>query len=300
MKVAVLDLGTNTFHLVIGEKKYGKINILYRDSVFVKIGQGGINEGYLTEAAMKRAEKALKRFQVEIDDMGVFKVVGTATSAIRSASNGQEFLHKMRHQLDFNVTAISGDEEAMLIYEGIKTSLKIGNVISLMMDIGGGSVEFIIGTEEKVFWTHSFEIGAQRMYDLFYKSEPIEKEGVMAQYQYLEDKLSPLLEALKIYQVGVLIGSAGTFKTLADIHIEKKGLRLEKEYKEHSLTKDDFYEILPFVVESTREDRLNIPGMKPERVDMIVVAFNLIDFILKQIPQVETIRVSRGSLREGL
>lgn len=300
MKVAVLDLGTNTFHLVIGEKRYGKIEVLHRDSIFVKIGQGGINQGYLTDAAIQRAENALEQFHAEIAERDVFKVVGTATSAIRSAANGQAFLDKIRQKFDFQITAISGDEEALFIYEGIKSSLTIGNVTSLMMDIGGGSVEFIIGDESEVFWKHSFEIGAQRMYDLFHKSEPIEKEGVEAQHKYLAENLAPLLEALNEYQVGVLIGSAGTFKTLADIHIERNGVRIDKNYTEYMLTTEDFYKHLPFVMENTREDRLKIPGMLPQRVDMIVVAFSLIDFILQQLPQVDTVRVSRGSLREGL
>ncbi len=300
MKVAVLDLGTNTFHLVIGEKRYGTIQVLHRDSVFVKIGQGGINEGYLTEAAMKRAYKALKGFQKKVEEMDVFKVVGTATSAIRSAKNGQDFLEGVRQELDFNIRAISGDEEALLIYEGIKTSLEIGEETALMMDIGGGSVEFIIGNQHKVFWKHSFEIGAQRMYDLFHKSEPIEQEGIAAQHRYLNEQLSPLLEAIHTHKVKVLIGSAGSFRTLADIHRNQLEENPDKSYQEHTLSRTDFYQILPKIVESPREERLEIPGMKPERVDMIVVAFSLIDFVLQHIPHVETVRISRGSLREGL
>lgn len=300
MRVAVLDLGTNTFHLMVGEKRYGKIYVVHTSSIFVKIGSGSINEGRLTQAAMQRAEDALRQFYSEIEKQDVFKVVGMATSAIRSAQNGTAFLHKMRESLDFNIRAISGEEEAELIYEGVKTCIDLGKETSLLMDIGGGSVEFIIGDEKKAHWMKSFEVGAQRMYDLFHKSEPIEQEGIEALKFYLHEELEDLLQTLQRHEITTLVGSSGTFKTLANIDKRRKGYRPPNADKVYTLAKKDFYEIFPLLVENTKEDRIKIPGLKTQRADMIVVGFLLIDFILDKIPAVDTIQVSMGSLREGL
>ena len=162
-RIAVIDLGTNTFHLFIVEVKEGAINTLYREKIAVKIGKNGISKGRISSAAKKRALHTLRIFKTIIDQFEVASVKGVATSAIRSAKNGQELLDEIEASTAIKIEIISGDREAELIFYGVKSTGRLNGTPNLVMDIGGGSVEFIIGNDQEIFWKQSFEIGAQRL-----------------------------------------------------------------------------------------------------------------------------------------
>jgi exopolyphosphatase/guanosine-5'-triphosphate,3'-diphosphate pyrophosphatase len=297
-KAAVIDMGTNTFHLLLVELHGKEFKTIYKEKIAVKLGQGGITQNQITPEAEKRALHTLEHFKNLIDGEKIDQIFAFATSAVRNATNGPDFVHKVKEQLGIQIHVISGEEEAQLIYEGIHFSGALDQRTSLMMDIGGGSVEFIIGNAQEVFWKRSFEIGGQRLLDAFHYHDPILPEEVEKLEQYCGEKLQPLLEAIATYQPNGFVGASGTFDTLIDMHYATMlQCKLTGEHV-FELPVNDFYQLFQLLVTKNRAERLLIPGMIAMRVDMIVVASCLIDFILQHV-QLESIRCSHYSLKEG-
>jgi exopolyphosphatase/guanosine-5'-triphosphate,3'-diphosphate pyrophosphatase len=299
-RLAVIDLGTNTFHLLIAETNGTTIQSVYAEKLPVRIGKGGINQGIISEDACGRALEAMKAFREKIREFGIEKIHATATSAFRNAKNGLELAEKIRLATGISISIISGDREAELIYYGVREALSLGEKISLIVDIGGGSVEFILANDTTIFWKGSFEIGGQRLMELFQKSDPIRQEEITELRAYLSEKLEALDKALINFPVDTLVGSSGSFDTFSEIDLRKKGFDYSIETKkEYKISLPDFHHIYQELINKERASRMQIPGMIELRVDMIVVAGVLIHFILEKY-DIKTLRVSTFALKEGV
>ncbi|NMM49401.1 Ppx/GppA phosphatase family protein [Marinigracilibium pacificum] len=298
-RTAVIDLGTNTWHLLIVRVVNHQIEVLHKEKMAVGIGRGGISKGFITEEAQKRGFEAIGYFKRVINDLKVDNIYATATSAMRNAKNGQEIADEILDRFGIKVEIIDGDKEAEYIYHGVKSALYIGDDRSLILDIGGGSVEFIICNEDNIFWKQSFEIGGQRLVDMFQSSDPMSESNINELRNYLDIMLAPLIDACEKYHPVVLIGASGSFDTLNDISCEKFPLKYNKIKADLWLDLDDFEEIYRGLIGKSREERLQIPGMIPLRVDMIVVAVVLIKYVLNTL-ELGKIRISPASLKEGL
>ncbi|MBX2956440.1 MAG: exopolyphosphatase [Cyclobacteriaceae bacterium] len=297
-RLAIIDLGTNTFHLLIAEKLGDSFHIAHRDRQAVKIGKGGINNNIIPSDGLDRAIKTLNFFKKKIDSLQITKVFAFGTSALRNATNKKEVLEKLKVETGIAVTLISGDQEAEFIYHGVCSAVNLGNTKSLIIDIGGGSVEFIIGDAKQIFWKKSIEIGAQRLLELFHKSDPIAPAEISKLNEHFQKTLSPLFEALTIYKPETMVGSSGTFDTLSDIYCLQHSIFKNDDDRETPLSLEGFEKIFSELIQKNRIERLAIPGMIEMRVDMIVVACCLIRYILDHHP-FTNIRVSSYSLKEG-
>jgi exopolyphosphatase/guanosine-5'-triphosphate,3'-diphosphate pyrophosphatase len=299
MRKAVIDLGTNTFHLFIVEIHNGNINTLYKEKIAVKIGQNGISKGKIAKDAFKRAIHTLQIFKTIIDQFQVTDVSGVATSAIRNAKNGKDLINQIAEKTGIHINIISGDLEAELIFEGVKAATTLSNENQLVMDIGGGSVEFIIGNKEAIHWKRSFEIGAQRLLDKFHKSDPMPTESIDHMFAWLSEELQELKDALVTFKPTGLIGCSGTFDTLSEIYLN----RVRKERKPEStifkLPIKDYHDIHRELLIKDKSERLEIKGMVSMRVDMIVVASCLISFVLEYL-DIKNITACTYALKEGL
>ena len=299
-RLAIIDLGTNTFHLFIADTDGKIIQSVYAEKTPVRIGKGGINQGIISEDACERALHTLIMFKRKIDEFGARKIYATATSAFRNAQNGKALAEKIKSVTGIEISIISGDREAELIYFGVKEALALGEEKSLIVDIGGGSVEFILANEHTIFWKQSFEIGGQRLMDLFQKCDPIKEEEIAALQQYLSEKLAPLTAALKKFPTDVVVGSAGSFDTFSDVDLRRKGFNFSVETKkEYEIALSDFHQLYHEIISKERTARMEIPGMIELRVDMIVVAAILTQYILEQY-KMKRIRVSTYALKEGV
>ena len=297
-KIAIIDMGTNTFHLLLAAVGPDGYNILYRDHEAVRIGMSGINEGFINPQACQRAIDAMKKFREIIDKNGISIIHAFATSAFRNARNGDELAKEIKNQTGIAVRTIAGDEEADLIFAGTRAALDLENEVSLVMDIGAGSVEFIIGDNARVLWKQSFEIGGQRLLEKFQKHDPIHPSEVRSLDVYFEGILTPLLTALAEHHPATLVGSSGSFDTLSDIFCIRRKIPRTYNEPETPLTPEGFYEIYHELITKDREQRMKIGGMISLRVDMIVVASCLIRFVLER-HSFARIRVSSYSLKEG-
>ncbi|WP_425392526.1 exopolyphosphatase [Ekhidna sp.] len=299
MRIAVIDLGTNTFHLMIAQVDKNAHEILHRERKAVKIGEKGINKGEITESAWDRAVAALKEFKKTIEDHQIEKIFATATSAIRNASNGAALVEEIKSQTGIEIEVISGTREAELIHLGASKALDLGAEKNLIMDIGGGSIEFIIADSRKTYWLRSFEVGGQRLVEKFHRADPITSNEIADLHAFFDAELQPLVEACKEHQPSTLIGCSGTFDTLSDIYCEEKGIERDPKATEYLFGKNVFNSIYEDLISKSREERLKIPGMIEMRVDMIVVACVLIDYIVEKL-SLTNIRISAYALKEGI
>jgi exopolyphosphatase / guanosine-5'-triphosphate,3'-diphosphate pyrophosphatase len=298
-KIAIIDMGTNTFHLLIAESEGEAFNITLRDRLAVKIGMGGINDGIITEDGIQRALVAMRSFKNTIEENEVGNVYAFGTSALRNARNREEVKLRIKDVTGIEINIISGEDEARFIYFGVKAALGLGNDRNLIVDIGGGSVEFIIADQDRIFWMESFEIGAQRLLERFQKNDPILDSEIKALDEYFSSSLIRLSEAINEFKPTVLVGSSGTFDTLSDIFCEKHNIYKSAEEVETPLSVQGFYHIYHDLIQKDRTQRMQIPGMIEMRVDMIVVACCLVRFLLDKF-SFPRIRVSTYSLKEGV
>lgn len=298
-KIAIIDCGTNTFHLLLINLEDNSYSTILKEKTVVKIGEGGINEKRITNEAWGRALKALTDFKLKIDLHQVSQVYAFATSAFRNAANGPDLKEEVKKSIGIDINIISGDDEADLIFKGVSWGLGLEKEKSLVMDIGGGSVEFIIGNGLEILWKRSFEIGAQRLLDLFHDHDPISTKSIHNLFDYLEVELATLFDAIATHNPTLLIGSSGTFDTLSEIYCQKNQLVTAGDMKELPFPINEFESIYQELISKNRSERLKIPGMIEMRVDMIVVATVLIKYILNR-HSFEQMRVSTYALKEGV
>jgi exopolyphosphatase / guanosine-5'-triphosphate,3'-diphosphate pyrophosphatase len=301
MRIAVIDLGTNTFNLLIAEitgtKRY---NIICSCKEPVKLGEGGINRRTITPEAWDRGIRAIGLLSVMIGELQVQKVFAFATSAIRSAENGLLFVEEIHERYNISVEIISGDREAELIYYGVRKAIPLGTEKHLILDIGGGSNELIIANEEQVFWKESFPLGMARLLETFKPSDPILEKEIQDVENYLENGLSGFFQAMLEHKPTTLIGASGSFDTFKALLTRESDLAETKYQRNPSfeINPERFLPLHRKLITSTHEERLRMKGMEVIRVEMIVIASIFVHFILKSFHFRKFLQ-SDFSLKEG-
>ncbi len=301
-RIGIIDLGTNTFHLLIVERHEGKMKKVFHESQAARIGQGGINQRVITEAAIERALGVLRYYREKLQEFDVKpeNVFASGTSAVRSADNSEEFCQIVKRETGIVIRVIDGAQEAEYIYQGVKSAVELGEAPALIMDIGGGSVEFIIGNQNQVFWKQSFEIGGQRLMEKFMRTDPLAEADRKRLYNYFDEQLIPLANAMHQYAPTTVVGSSGSFDTLVAMDfMHRTGVLPDRSQTSFELPLREFYRSYEQLLSRNQDERMAIPGMIALRVDMIVVAACLIDYILRT-HHIQQIKVSTYALKEGV
>lgn len=294
MRVAIIDLGTNTFHLLIAKiEKDGSFSTLKRIRKYVYIGEEGVET--LGEKPLKRAYDTLEIYQQTIIDFEVEKVTAFGTAALRTASNGKAFVEKVKKEIGLNIQTITGEQEADLIYIGTKQAIPLTNKNILIMDIGGGSVEFIIANKNHKIWAKSFPIGVSVLYNQFHKSEPIATNEINNLLNFLENQLQPLFNALQKNPAHLLVGASGTFDVISGV----MGNKIEGFPQAENVHLHKFPEFCNQVIKSNLEERLSLKYIPNERAKLISVALILVDLLIKKANINEMI-VSAYAMKEGI
>lgn len=305
MRVAVLDLGTNVFNMILCNfTPQGECQRVKEYKCAAKLGAGGLSKGVIAPEAFETATLALDKIMATIDEAGgADKVIPYATSAVRDAANGLDFAKYLNQRYGFQVRIIPGEREAELIFKGIMESVQelrgedgkfISGENALMLDIGGGSNEFIITDGAEILWKKSFPIGMARMRERFNHREPIEREMIGEFLDFNEEVLGELWLEVEKYRPSIFIGSSGSFDTFKDL-IHNCGYR---ELPSMELYREDLDRLNTLLIESTAQERLKMPGMSPIRVDYIVLASIFTNYILERLkPRI--IYQSSYSLKEG-
>lgn len=292
-KYGVIDLGTNTFHLLIAQPdENGSFQTLFRERRFIKLAEDGIE--HIGAAPFERGLQTMQFFRSKLDDYEVSTVKAFGTAALRTASNGQAFIDQVKEKTGIEVTLISGDREAALIHKGVMLAISAPEARILIMDIGGGSVEFIIADQTQVYWAQSFPVGVSILWKQFHKSDPIITDEIIQVQQFLQAQLLPLQEALRQFPSKILVGASGTFDVLENMLVKHKTHPHHSYLEAHAFP--DFYnKIIP----TTLAERLNMEGMPADRADMIVVALILLNHILL-LANIESVIISAFAMKEGI
>ena len=298
MKIAILDFGTNTFNLLIANRKERGFEILYSGIQPVKLGRGGIHAGRITRDAFERGFVAITNHLETIRRYDVDEIRAFATSAIRNAGNGSNFVEEVEKRFGFRVRVIPGDREAELIYKGVRLSLDLPDENVMILDIGGGSNEFIICNRKGILWKQSFEIGMARILELFTLSDPIAGEEVKALESYFGQELQPLLDAVRKEKPGILIGASGSFDTFHAMIRRRRGAADDGRHG-RELALRDYRRLHKMLLGSTLAERKVMPGMEPVRVEMIVPASIFVSFVLREC-HIRHLYQSDFALKEGV
>lgn len=297
-RVCVIDLGTNSFHtIIVNAYSSGSFEVLDRIKEMVRLGERGLKEHRLTEGAIKRSVRALKRVKLLAEGWGASEYLAFATSAIREAENGGELLERIRQETGIHVRAIDGVFEANLIYQGVRRALDMYKP-TLLVDIGGGSTEFVIGTSEEVFFATSLKLGAARMTAEFISSDPVDNDEFRALRAHYRQQLQIVFEKCREHGVSEMVGSSGTFENIAQVCAHKRGDADRAIYLQ-DFDIHDLREVTKLVMTSTRDERAEMPGIDAKRVNQVVAGAALIDVLLKDL-DLERVRVSSHALREGM
>ena len=295
MKIAAIDLGTNTFHLIIAEKEGNEMNVIYKTNKPVKLGEDITLANQIIPAAFERGIDCLKEFRATLDRYEVTKIRAVATSGVRSASNGQEFIDTAKQATGIAIEVINGDEEANLIYEGVKFSGAIKGK-SLIMDIGGGSTEFIFCDEEGFYWKKSFDIGAARLMQKFFKSDPINEIDQQQINTHLNENLTELIDFGLNFNAETLIGSAGAFETYSAMINPSLNLN---DVANASIDIGSYHHLSKKLINATHNERTAMPNLIPLRVDMIVMASLITNYVLAAL-ELKKITLSTYDLKMGV
>jgi exopolyphosphatase / guanosine-5'-triphosphate,3'-diphosphate pyrophosphatase len=299
MRLAVIDLGTNTFNLLVAEKKHDKVKILFNEKEPVKLGEGGINSGIIKSKAYQRGIIAFEKWVSVAKKLEAEKIYALATSAVRSAQNGKEFTSEIYKKTGIKVHIINGEQEAALIFNGVLKACPLGLENVLVMDIGGGSTEFIIGNKNGILWKKSYQLGVARLLEKFNPHEPIQTKEINAIEQYLKENLSGLWNAIEKFKCKILIGSSGSFDTFADLILQsRKPIGILGNKKKFTFNLEDFFGIHQQLLAKTKAQRMKMPGMLEMRVDMIVLASLCCSLVLKT-SGIKKMKLSTFSLKEG-
>lgn len=297
MKLAVIDLGTNTCNLLIADINYDRYSILHQSKQLVKLGDNKIKDN---EISLEATDRVIKSFQIQkeiIEKFEVEKVRVIATSAVRTANNKIQFLETLGEKSGWLVKIISGEKEAELIFEGVLLAFSEFKNPAVILDIGGGSNELIVAHNKEMIWKESQPTGMARVINKFKISDPIHGDEIKSLKAFFAEAHKTAFQKCKVENVKTLVGCSGAFDTIADmIDDVNPG---EKNRKTQEILLTDFYRIFNKLVDSSREERLKMKGMDYVRVDLIVPAVILIEQLISEIGISQIIQTD-FALREGV
>ncbi len=299
IRVCVLDLGTNSFHaLIVDAHPNGSYQVVDRMKIMVRLGRHGLEANTLPEDAMERGMEALKRIHLLAKGWDVNEFLAFATSAIREAANGGAFIQRVRRELGLRIRPISGEQEAELIFQGVRRAVEMATP-TLLVDIGGGSVEFIVVAGGENVFARSLKLGAARMSERFVNTDPLSDEEEAALRAHFEEALDPVVDACRAHDVTSIVGSSGTMKSLARVALDQ-GPNGDDTVFQRTFTVEEMRTALDWVLDSTADERLAHPAIDPKRVDQIGAGAVLLDAIRDQLPVVDHLKISPNALREGM
>jgi len=298
MKIAIIDCGTNTFNLLV--KDLSSDEIIHNSKISVRLGEGKSDDHLLAASAINRAMEALAQHKKTAQEHQAIEIVAVATAAMRSAVNASVLVDQAKNDLGIIINVIDGDTEAGLIFKGVASGIQFKDATTLIMDIGGGSTEFILVRNKKPVWRKSYPIGTSFMLNKFRPGDPILNEEIEEIDNFLEETLVELTQVCQVDFPRVLIGSSGSFDTLAAMCAENfKTSRFEADESSYTFSMHEYMQISQRMLKATFEERLETPGMIPMRADMIVTACIEINHIIKRFG-IRLIEQCNYALKEGL
>ncbi|MFT6850487.1 MAG: exopolyphosphatase/guanosine-5'-triphosphate,3'-diphosphate pyrophosphatase [Sphingobacteriales bacterium] len=298
---AIIDLGTNTFHLLLVEK-HPETRFIIKEKITepVKLGKGGIHKKTIIPEAFARGIVALEKFADILRDYDNIPVFAFGTSALRDAKNSGEFIKEAKEKTGINIKVITGKEEALLIHKGVKMAFPTLPMPAFILDIGGGSAEIIMTNGDEIDFAETFDIGASRLLGLFNPSDPISEDEILEIKSFLKVKLQPAINNANFLGDVHLIGSSGSFETFAEILYSRGEIDINPLSRSFlPLPMAGLTKIFDELVKANYDQRMKIPGMAIMRVEMIVMAVLITQVILENT-RVSQVWLSDYAMKEGM
>ncbi len=293
-KIAAIDIGTNTALLLVAEvSKHNEIIPLTQEERIIRLGQGVDRNRNLNEEAIARSLAAIRGQTKIADGLGAEQVLISGTSAVRDAANREALLNAIEDEFGITMQVLSGEEEAKLTYFGALSNKNLQGDI-LVVDIGGGSTEFIVGTQQKIKSATSLNIGSVRLTERFVENDPITDTECNSIRRTVKEQLT----SLKSFDAGQLLGIAGTITTLAAMH-QQMEIYDSSKIENYLLTFSQVEEIVSDLKMKTFSERKQIPGLRPERADVILAGGLILLEVMQHFKSKETLVSDRG-VRFGL
>jgi len=301
LRLAAIDVGSNSIHMIVAQADAdGGISTLWRLKEMVGLGRMSFPSRRLSAEAIDRALAVLQRFQQQALQRQCEKVIAVATSAIREAENGGDFIERARDELKLAVKVVSAREEARLIYLAVRHATPLGQQPHFMVDIGGGSVEFIVGDESRSMLLESRKLGAARMTATFVKSDPISDADRTALLAHYQEELAPICP--RILSLGPIkaIGTSGTLENIAAMcQGDAGGESDEADNPAGVIEIGRFKKLLDELLRSESADRAQMRGLDDQRKDQIIAGALLVNELFDRL-NLRRIHICPMALREGI
>jgi exopolyphosphatase/guanosine-5'-triphosphate,3'-diphosphate pyrophosphatase len=298
MRIAAIDIGSNSVHMIVCRIRPDlSFEVIDSEKDMIRLAAGGLDGRRLPEPSLVAAMQTLSKFKRLAESHGVDEIIAAATSAVREASNGAEFVSAVRRQLGIRVRVISGTEEARLIHLAAAYATGVGSRSTVVIDIGGGSCEITLGTAHRMQAGRSFKLGVIRMTERFVTTDPLSKRDERRLEKHIRRETSPYLRQLAKRGFRRVIGTSGTILALGSLALGAK--RMPEEVRNLRVEARDLRRLRKRLTSMTLEERLKMPGLDPRRADLSVAGSVLIDTLLTALGA-DGLALCDFALREGL
>ncbi len=299
MRIAAIDCGTNSIHMIVVRIRPDlSFEVIDREKEMVRLGSGGLGGKALTHEAMAAALQALSRFRRLAESHQVEEILAAATSAVREAENGGEFLAAVERETGIKPQVISGTEEARLIHVAAVYGVDVAGASAVVVDIGGGSVEITHGAGTSLRVAKSFKLGVIRLTERFVRTDPLSGRDERKLVRHIDDELSKYLRDIRTAGFDRVIGTSGTILSLGTVATAERR-RASDEIRNLRVPAKQIHRLRKDVTARGITDRMKMPGLDPRRADLIVSGAVLLDTVLRHLDASE-ITLCDFALREGL
>ncbi|WP_017303032.1 Ppx/GppA phosphatase family protein [Spirulina subsalsa] len=305
VRLAAIDIGTNSIHMVVVriDPHLPAFTIIAREKDTVRLGDSDPKTGDLTPEAVERAMTTLARCQNLATSFGAQYIVAAATSAVREAPNGNEFIKRVDKELGLQIDLISGPEEARRIYLGVLSGMEFDPTPHVIIDIGGGSTELVLCDRQEARFLSSTKVGAVRLTHEFITTDPISSQELTYLRAYvrgmLERPVEQIQKGLEAGEVPRLVGTSGTIETLAVLHAKMTTGNPPNPLQGYRISQETLLDLTHTLASSDYSDRLNLPGMSERRAEIIVAGAVILTEAMQMLDLKEIIICERA-LREGM
>lgn len=300
MNLAAIDIGTNSIHLVIVHVNSNfTFDVLDREKEMVKLGAGVFSTNHLSDEVYQAGLETIRRYVHLADQRGVDEIITAATSAIREARNGGEFLDEVVRETGISPQVISGKEEARLIFLAVRNAIRLQSDNALVLDIGGGSTEAVVGNDKEVLFRNSMKLGVRRLLDMFEDEGSVGKKARGVLEVYIQHIAQGVLEEAKSFHFTRVIGTSGTIRTLGEAAHLMAGGKSLRSMNAEVVSLDAIEKLTQSLLKVSPEKRSDTSGIGNKRADAIHLGGVLLVQLLK-LAGVKEITLCDASLREGL
>ena len=300
MRIAAFDLGTNSFHLLIVDAQPdGTFTPLAREKEMLRLGDDVSRGGEVSDASAERAVDTVRRFATLAASAGSDEIVVCATSAVREAENGGELVDRMEAEAGVAVAVISGLDEARLIFEAVRASVVIDPAPALCLDLGGGSLEVMVGDAAGLRWASSVKLGAARLTAELVSSDPPSARDVRRLRERVTAELAPLVETVAPFHPAMAVGTSGTFLALARMVAPRRPGGIPVSVNQLRMTRAELQAVHDEALALPAADRARMRGLDARRAD-ILPAGSVLLLTAMDLFGFEELTVSEWALREGM